>query len=160
MKKEKINEVLRLHKMWLNGEKGGVRANLRNANLSYADLFNADLRGANLRNANLSYADLSCANLINADLSCANLINADLRGANLINADLRGANIDHSCLPLWCGGLDFNIDEKQARQLMYHAINLMQYSGLNVNKLVKKEMYKWLEDSHLVTLHDLPIIKE
>ena len=45
---EELNEILRLHGMWLRGGEGGVCANLRRANLSEADLRVADLRGANL----------------------------------------------------------------------------------------------------------------
>ena len=63
-----LKEILRLHKAWLDGIKGGVRANLsdadlRDANLSYANLRRVDLRGANLSYANLSGANLSGANL-------------------------------------------------------------------------------------------------
>ena len=90
----------------------------------------------------------------------ANLRGANLRGADLLGADLLGADIDYSCLPLWCGGLNFKIDEKQAKQLMYHVINLMQYSDLNVNNLVNKSMFKWLSDSHLITKHNLPVLEE
>jgi len=61
--KEQLSEILAKHKAWLNNEEGGERANLRNANLSCADLSDA-----NLSNANLSYADLSDANLRNANL--------------------------------------------------------------------------------------------
>ena len=71
--KEQLIEVLARHKMWLNNEVGGVRANLRYADLSYADLSCADLRYADLRYADLRYADLSSANLRYADLSSANL---------------------------------------------------------------------------------------
>ena len=63
-------------------------ADLRSANLSYADLSYADLRSANLSYADLSYADLRSANLSYADLSYANLRSADLRSANL--SSLRG----------------------------------------------------------------------
>ena len=93
---EKLAEILAKHKLWLNDEKGGVRANLsytylsgadlRGADLSKADLSGADLRGADLRGANLSGANLSGANL-----SGANLSGADLSGANLSKADLSGA---------------------------------------------------------------------
>ncbi|HAB0785633.1 TPA_asm: hypothetical protein GIO56_14765, partial [Listeria monocytogenes] len=76
----------------------GERANLRGANLSYADLSCANLRGANLRGANLSYADLSCANLRVANLSYADLSCANLRGANLSGADLSGANLSYADL--------------------------------------------------------------
>ena len=83
-----LKEVLELHKKWLNGEKGGIRADLKNVDLSNTDLSNTDLRCANLTNANLSYVDLSKSNLINADLSGANLNEAKLNEANLSNADL------------------------------------------------------------------------
>ena len=76
-----LEKTLKLHKMWLNSEDGGVHANLRYANLIDANLRDANLRYANLSYANLSYANLSYANLSNADLSYANLSNADLRDA-------------------------------------------------------------------------------
>ena len=108
MTKDKLNEILRAHKLWLNDEAGGVRANLRGANLRDADLRCADLRGANLRDADLRGANLSGANLRDADLRgadlrgadlsganlrCADLSCADLRDADLSGADLRGANL-------------------------------------------------------------------
>ena len=48
MTSEEIKKVLDLHKKWLNGEEGGVYADLRGANLRWADLRGADLRGADL----------------------------------------------------------------------------------------------------------------
>ena len=42
MTKEKLNEILGLHTKWLRDEPGGVRANLSDANLSYADLSGAE----------------------------------------------------------------------------------------------------------------------
>ena len=107
MDQAQLDEILRLHALWLKGQEGGKRANLSWANLnganlngadlSGADLSGANLRGANLRGANLSGANLSGANLRGANLSGANLSGADLRGANLSGADLsraylRGAN--------------------------------------------------------------------
>ena len=47
-------EIIRKHKIWLAGEQGGGKANLRYANLRYADLRYADLRSANLRYAKLT----------------------------------------------------------------------------------------------------------
>ena len=145
-------------------------ADLRGANLSYADLCDADLLYTDLYDADLSCVDLSGADLRGADLSWVNLCDTDLRYvdlryadlccADLCGADLRGANIDFSQLNLSCKGLNFKIDERQAKQLMYHIINLMQYSNLDVNKVIKKHMYKWLEDSHIVKEHDMPILKK
>nr|DAJ81008.1 MAG TPA: pentapeptide repeat protein [Caudoviricetes sp.] len=115
MTQEKLNEILKAHKLWLNGEGGSradlSRADLSRADLSCADLSRADLRGAylsranlsraylrgaylsraNLRGADLSRADLSCADLSRADLSCADLSRANLSRADLSRADLRGA---------------------------------------------------------------------
>ena len=91
MTPEKLAEILAAHKLWLNNEEGGVkanlsRANLRGANLREANLSRANLRGANLREANLSRADLSWADLSWATLSGADLSEANLRGANLSGA--------------------------------------------------------------------------
>jgi Pentapeptide repeats (8 copies) len=69
-------------------------ADLRSANLSSADLRYADLRYANLSSANLRYADLRYADLRSADLSYA-----DLSSANLSYADLRSANLSSADLP-------------------------------------------------------------
>jgi len=68
-------------------------ADLRYANLSYADLRYADLRYANLSYADLRYADLRYANLSYADLRYANLSYADLSYADLSYANLSYADI-------------------------------------------------------------------
>ena len=120
MEQAKLQEILQKHKKWLDGDNiEGVKADLRGA-----DLRNADLRGADLRNANLRDANLCAADLSGADLRNANLRNANLRGANL-----RGANLDFSCLPLWWGGLDVQIDDRLARQLLYHLLRNVAYSN-------------------------------
>ena len=66
MTKAELDEILKAHKKWLNGDSDGKLAVLRGA----------DLRGADLRGADLRWADLRCANLSEAALS-----EADLRGA-------------------------------------------------------------------------------
>ena len=58
MTKEELKKVLELHKKWLNDEKGGARADLRETDLWGANLRETDLRGANLRGANLWGANL------------------------------------------------------------------------------------------------------
>ncbi|WP_141086150.1 pentapeptide repeat-containing protein [Listeria monocytogenes] len=102
MNQAELDVVIEKHEKWLR-DGYGERANLRGANLSYADLSCANLRGAdlscaNLRGANLSYADLSCANLRGANLRGANLSYADLSCANLRGANLRGANLSYADL--------------------------------------------------------------
>ena len=80
-------------------------ANLKDADLSGADLSDrilqaadlsgADLSGADLSGAYLFRADLSGAYLNGADLSSATLIWTNLSGADLSGADLLGANLDN-----------------------------------------------------------------
>lgn len=57
-----LQDVLRLHKMWIAGDADGRRADFRNA-----DFRNAYLTGADLRNAYLMRADFRDADLWNAD---------------------------------------------------------------------------------------------
>ena len=108
MEQAKLDKILDNHKLWLKTNgEQGKRANLSSADLRYADL---------------SSADLSSADLSSADLSSANL---------------RYANLDYSAFPLWCGGLDVHIDDKQATQLLYHLIRNVKYSK-NTSKAMKK----------------------
>jgi hypothetical protein len=95
MDAEKLQEILQLHREWLDGCENGKRADLRGV----------DLRGADLRGADLSLANLSLANL---------------SGANLRGVDLRGANLDFSCWPLSCGSKGVKVDAKIAAQLAAH----------------------------------------
>ena len=71
--KDQLSEIIRLHIKWLNKCDGGVRADLRDANLRGADLRYADLIGADLRDANLIGVDLRYADLRRADLTGAEL---------------------------------------------------------------------------------------
>ena len=95
IEKESLKEILRKHKMWLENEHDGERADLSEANLRGADLYGADLSWADL-----SGAVLSGANLYGANLRGADLCGADLCGADLRRADLRGAK-NINC-PLTC----------------------------------------------------------
>ena len=138
--KQELDKILDNHKLWLSsgGEKG-ERANLSSA----------DLRSANLRSANLSYANLSSANLSYANLSSANLSSANLSSANLSSADL-----DYSAFPLWCGGLDVHIDDRQATQLLYHLLRNVKYSKNTSAKLKRicklKSLVKQANEFHRV----------
>jgi uncharacterized protein YjbI with pentapeptide repeats len=130
MTQEELNEVLGKHKLWINNEPGGERANLTGADLRGADLRMADLRMADLRMADLTDADLRGADLRMADLTDADLRGADLRMADLADADLGGAdlrraNLDFSSLPLWCGSLKTTVDKRIACQIAYHFCSLV-----------------------------------
>ena len=98
MNKTELNKILKLHKLWLNGDPKGRCASLQDANLSGANLSGANLSKVNLSDANLKYAILSDANLMGADLSGADLSGAILRNANLKNADLKNADLSGAIL--------------------------------------------------------------
>ena len=95
MTKREIKKILNQHKLWLNGEADGKRADLKRANL----------QGADLKRANLQRADLQGANL---------------QGANLQGAILKRANLDFSCWPLWCGSQGVKVNIQLAAQLAAH----------------------------------------
>ena len=115
MNANELKNILKLHKKWLNDEEGGLKADLRGANLCGADLRRANLcgvnlngaslRGADLREATLRGAILYRADLREADLREADLRGADLSGANLYGANLRGANLYRVdlCGAILCG---------------------------------------------------------
>ena len=68
-------------------------ADLRSADLAYAQLQGANLTGADLEGAELAYADLCGTDLTGAVLYRTNLKDANLSGANLSGAYLRNANL-------------------------------------------------------------------
>lgn len=80
-----LNEVLRKHYLWLDGEPGGERADLSGATLIGANLYGADLREANLQGASLTGADLRHANMYGANMNDVDLCNAKLFGSILGN---------------------------------------------------------------------------
>ena len=98
MIQKELNKILRLHQMWLNGEKEGERANLEGAYLYKTDLEGANLKEANLKEAYLYNANLEGANLIGANLKGANLYNANFEEAYLEGANLEGANFEEAYL--------------------------------------------------------------
>ena len=104
MTPEELKEILKKHRLWLEGE-GGERADLTKADLTKADLSKANLTGANLTGANLtganlSRADFSEANLTGAYLSRANLTGTDLNRAYLTLAHLSRADLSQANLNL------------------------------------------------------------
>jgi uncharacterized protein YjbI with pentapeptide repeats len=78
-----------------------VRCDLREADLSgaelmYANLFRTNLSGANLTDASLEGAELFNANLSGATLKGSNLSGAKLKGAILCNTTMPDGSVDNS----------------------------------------------------------------
>ena len=113
IEKESLKEILRKHKMWLENEHDGERADLNEANLRGADLYGADLSWADLNGAVLSGANLYGANLYEANLYEANLSRADLCEACLYGANLSWANLSGS-----------HMSRANLRRANLHAANL------------------------------------
>lgn len=66
---------------------------------------------------------------------------ADLSGADLSGACLRWADLDYSCLPLWCGSLSANFDDRQLKQIAYHLVKAGLQSK-NASDKTKAELRK------------------
>ena len=146
---EELNELVRKHKLWLECKEGGEKlvlvncdlsgSNLSGSNLSRSNLWRSNLSGSNLSGSNLSRSDLSGSDLSGSNLSGSDLSGSDLSGSDLwrsnllgsdlSGSDLSGSNLDYSVLPLWCGSLKANFDDKQLIQIAYHLVK----AGLNSN---------------------------
>jgi len=131
MKQEELNEILRKHKLWFEGEEGGERADLRGCDLRGCDLRDADLQGCNLQNCDLQNCDLQYAKLQNCDLQ---------------DADLRGTDLDFSCFPLWCGGKNWTVDDKLPKMLCAFicSMNCDDEETKNIQELIRP----YAEKSH------------
>ena len=53
-----------------------------------------------------------------------------------IHANLTGADLDYSCLPLCCGSLTAQMDDRLVIQLLYHTLSIVQNSK-NVSEELK-----------------------
>ena len=147
MNQTELNKILENHLHWIEEDCENwedMRADLSGADLRWADLSGDDLSGADLRGADLRWADLRWADLSGADLSGANLSGANLRGADLSGADLSGADLDYSCLPLWCGSLKTNFDDRQLIQIAFHLVSAGLYSK-NASEEIKAELSKLID---------------
>ena len=144
MNRKELNNILENHEKWLEGEEGGVCADLSGANLSSADLSGAALRYSDMTGTDLRYSDLRDVDLRYSDLRDADLSSADMRDADMTGTDLSGANLDYSCLPLWCGSLGANFDDRQLIQIAYHLVRA-GLNSKNASDETKKELSKLID---------------
>jgi uncharacterized protein YjbI with pentapeptide repeats len=108
MTHEDIQEVLRLHSLWLADDSAGKRAvlsgsdlrgsNLRRSNLSGSNLSGSNLSGSNLSDSDLGDSDLGRSDLRRSNLSGSNLSDSDLSDSDLSDSNLRGSNLRGSNL--------------------------------------------------------------
>ncbi len=73
-----------------------ITKNCPGCSLIGVDIKNADLSGANLQNADLRWTRLDSVNLTNADLSGANLEDAQMNNVTTLNTEFCGATMMNS----------------------------------------------------------------
>lgn len=103
MRNNKIAEIMRKHRLWLENDPEGEKACFRQTNLSRANFNGANLRGvdfsgsilynASFIGADLKYADFTKASMMYAKLERANLDYTILKGAKLSQAQISRASI-------------------------------------------------------------------
>ena len=117
--KDELNEILKLHRLWLENDITGVRANLRSANLRFADLSSANLRSANLDN---KYIQIACIGS---------------------RKDMTTYNFTQDII--WCGCFKGTLKEFEAKVNKTHKedlINLTEYLGFIKYIKSLKKLYK------------------
>jgi hypothetical protein len=144
---EQLNEILKLHKLWLLDNTKGQRADLsnadfRHADFSYTNLSNANFSNTNLSNANFNYAYLDYANFSNANLKYANFSNTNLSNAYLNYANFSFAKniiafqklngrmcyaVKHTnCIMIQAGCFWNNINEFEKQAIEEYGNDIMQ----------------------------------
>ena len=101
MTQEELDKIVEQHQHWIHEDVDGwvgMRADLRNKDLSGLSLDDARLDGANLDRASLVGANLDGASLVGANLDRARLVGANLNRARLVGANLDRASLDRASL--------------------------------------------------------------
>lgn len=106
-----------------------IGASFKEANLESVGFDSADLRGASFRYANLKFVDFSSAKLQGANFCFVSSGNTCFK-----NADVKYAQIP--TLELGYNAMEMNIDERQAQEMMYYLLKLIEHSK-NISKETK-----------------------
>ena len=98
-----MDEIIRLHELYLDRKTGGRRAllafhDISGLKLSNRDLSEADFSGARMRRVKMNATKLKMTNFFGADLRMADLKAATLNRADLRGACLRGADLSDAYL--------------------------------------------------------------
>lgn len=147
---EELDKILELHRKYLTGEEGGVKANLSYTDLAELNLNKRDLIDINISHSNLRNTKFFCSNLIRVDFYDSNL-----EGADFGNAKLNGIRFDCANLTLTdfndayircCGFIYSNLNKTNFNNATLYCIDIME-SGLNKAKF-------YLTNLHMVNKAD------
>lgn len=145
MTQNEMNEILKLHEMWLKGEKNGVRARIEER-----DLFGLNMIGANLqhaiitrsfiKNCNMDYANMLNANIINTTIAYSSMNNVVLTSSSIVNVNMteismQGTNLHKAII---CESTIQGCDIKESN---FERITL-KHSTVSDSSLAKSNMKK------------------
>lgn len=155
LKQAEIDEKLKLHKMWLNNEEGGKKADFSGVNLSHhafekVNLDKANFYGANLQNVRFesctlqsttfNAAEASWSKFRNTSLVDANFGNSILQNSEFYKCDLSGANFKSADLK----SIIFENSELKNLNLDKSTLELQNIRADFDDKFVVDRMYELL----------------
>jgi hypothetical protein len=129
---EELNEVVRLHKLWLSKNPEGKRAEFCGLGLTNIEIINADLRYADFTMAFLHDVNLSGSNLFKCQFFKASLWNV-----NLLNTNLQRCRFDKAYLD----DTDFTVANLKNAHL--DGIKVRNCNGIKTFNLGKDICYIW-----------------
>ncbi len=154
-----INEIRWLHKLWLNGDPEGVRANLNFADMKYANLENADLRKAIITNSDLRWSNIKHVNFREADLNGTDFSYAKASFANFDKADICNARFD--CCNLISAYFSKIPTSLTISQFNYEVEKVGNNTNINTSKEdVKKIFIKGMKLSYDYMTHETANISD
>lgn len=159
IKKKKIEDIVKNHKLWLLDNKNGECANFSNLDLEGVNFSNLDLSKANFMRANLKGANfhacilVDCcfagANLQDVDFSFACLSNTCFTLANLLGVDFCVSNIINPTFWLTKGVFVFNGLETIPSYAVVHRKKMMiqveYYFWGTINEFKKHRLAKFYQ---------------
>lgn len=86
-----LDDIIEKHQMYLKGQHGGARANIKYKNLSHLSFRARDLSQADFTGSAMIECDMSHSNFSGATFFACDLRNSDLRDSNLSRTDFRGS---------------------------------------------------------------------
>jgi len=103
LSQEELDQIIKLHGLYMKGHHGGARAvikfrnlsglSFRNQDLSHADFTGSCLIGVDMSNGKFVSATFFACDLRRANLEHASFVRADFRGAFVAGANLKGADL-------------------------------------------------------------------